>query len=236
MLLLAPLFVSRLAFAHGADANQIQLVVHEAVGELVATPPVDFAGLRFADEDADGLLTLEEMKRHRPAVREALVAALGVFDEAGRPARVERADVSLPSTPTMVGGAGRDFVRLTLRLIFEAPPRAVRIVCRFAGEHPVHVLAHRADGRSEPGRLNLAGGGESAVIDARHPEAVVFGMAAPARTGAPAGWTTFAPWILPVLLLVTLVVRVLSDRRRRRRATPGPQGARSASNSRERRP
>jgi len=211
------------AAAHGADANQIQLVVHEVVGELVATPPVDSPGLAFADEDSDGHLTRDELSRHRPAVLEALLGAVMLHDEAGRPARVERADVSLPATPTTPGIPGRDFVRLTLRLVFDAPPTAVRVICRFAGDHPVHMTAHRADGRADPGRLNLNGGPQFARFDRAQTEAVVFGDAAPARRGEWSWAARAAPWLLPLGLLGTLIARVRGERRRRRAVCPpGP--------------
>ena len=206
------------AHAHGADANQIQLVLHENVAEVVATPPVDFAGLRFADDDADGRLSRPEMDRHRAEVRDVLTAALPVFDEAGRPARVDRADVSLPAAPTTPGAEGRDFVRLTLRLVFEAEPKALRVACRFLGEHPVMLTAQRADGRAEPGRLGLLGPQQVARFDAAHPEAVLFGEAAPARSPEPAAPTwgeRAAPFVIPLALLALGLAQWLRVRLRR---------------------
>lgn len=214
------------AHAHGADANQIQIVLHEDVAEVVATPPTDFAGLRFADDDADGRLSRPEMDRHRAEVRDLLTAALPIFDEAGRPARVDRADVSLPAAPTTPGVEGRDFVRLTLRLVFEAEPKALRVACRFQGEHPVMLTAQRADGRSEPGRLGLLGPPQVARFDAAHPEAVLFGDAAPAQPPAPPAPPTptwadrAAPFVIPLALLALGVAHWLRVRRSKRSSHP----------------
>jgi hypothetical protein len=209
------------AHAHGADANQIQLVLHEGVAEVVATPPADFPGLRFADDDADGRLSRPEMDRHRAEVRDVLTAAISVVDEAGRAPRLDRADVSLPVTPTTPGVEGRDFVRLTLRLEFDAEPKALRVICRFVGEHPVMLLAHRADGRGEPGRLGLKGPPQVARFDADHPEAVVLGEAAPVPAPAPQPEPTWleraAPFIIPLALLALGLAPWL--RRRVRRST-----------------
>lgn len=153
-----------------------------------------------------------------PQIRDVLSASVGVYDEAGRPARVDRADVSLPATPTSPGVEGRDFVRLTLRLVFQAEPKAVRVICRFVGEHPVMLSAHRAEGRNEPGRLGLLGPPQMARFDAEHPEAVLFGEAAPARLPEPAWAERAAPFVIPLALLALGLGRWLHVYQARRRA------------------
>lgn len=94
------------AFAHGLDANQIQLVLHGETAEVVATAPAEFATL--ADANGDGLITLDELNPHRAAVRDALVAAMQVTDDDGHAPAVERSDVSLPRADDSPGD-GRDF-------------------------------------------------------------------------------------------------------------------------------
>lgn len=225
------------ARAHGTDANQVQLAVHEDVGELLATPPTEFAGLRFADDNGDGLLSRPEMDAHRAAIQAALVAALSVTDADGRPARVDRADVSLPQLVQPSGIAdraggrqpggvsnGQEFVRLTLRLVFAAPPTAVNVRCDFAGTHPVGLFATRAESVSHPGVLTLVGDRESTFFDTTHREATVLRVAGAA--GAPASGPAStpeasSPWALAIpagLLVVGIAQTVGRQRKRLRRS------------------
>lgn len=157
------------AAAHGLDANRVQVVLHEEVVEAVATPPAEF--VRWADRDGDGRLRVDEVVARQGEVLRALSAALAVTDDAGRAGEVERADVSVPRGDETVGA---DYLRLTLRLRWPRPPRAVRVRCGFVGEHPVAVFATRAESRSTPGTLTLLGTGEYALLARSDAEATLL--------------------------------------------------------------
>lgn len=158
------------ARAHGLDANRVQLVLHEDIVEAVATPPAAF--VREADRDGDGRLRVDEVRPRQQEVVRALSAALVITDDAGNAGAVERADVSVPLDDAT---RGADHLRLTVRIRWPRPPRAVRLRCAFIGEHPVTVFAARAESRSTPGTLTLLGDGEYATLTRADQETVLLG-------------------------------------------------------------
>lgn len=170
--------------AHGLDANQIQLVLHEQTAEVVATVPSEFAAV--ADTNGDGLITLAELNPRRAEVRAALVASLVVTDGAGVAGTLDRSDISLPRTDNDED-TGRDFIRLTVKYVFATAPQGVRVRCGFVGQHPVSLYATRAEARSTPGMLTLVGNGEMVQFTDRNTVVPVLGAAsvAPSPTPAP---------------------------------------------------
>lgn len=166
-----------LAWGHGLDADRVELVLRGDAVEAVATPSVEV--VRWADADGDGRLTRDELDPRREAVREALVAALHVTDEAGREGAVERADVSLPHGHDGDVAAGRSFLRVTVVRRWSAPPRAVQVRCDFARARPVTVYATRAEATT-PGVLTLVGAPELVRLDAPDASATLLRAALPA--------------------------------------------------------
>jgi hypothetical protein len=177
------------AAAHGLDANQIQLVLHEQTAEVVATVPSEFAAL--ADTNGDGLITLAELNPRRSEVRAALVASLVVTDGAGAAGTLDRSDISLPRTDNDED-TGRDFIRLTVKYVFPTAPQGVRLRCGFVGQHPVSLYATRAESRSTPGMLTLVGNGEMVQFTDRTTVVAVLGApsATPSPTPSPTPATT----------------------------------------------
>jgi hypothetical protein len=151
------------ARAHGADANQIQIVLRGQRAEVLATPPV--SAIAFADADGDGRLTRDELAAERPAVLQALLDSVWLADERARPGDLVRADVSVPAEPDPSGLAGHEFVRLSWVLAWSAPPSALSLEAGFVGEHPVGVVAQRAEAGARPGVLVLVGAPDARVID-----------------------------------------------------------------------
>ncbi len=149
-------------WAHGLEANRVELVLHGDTVEAVATPPVSFVA--SADTNGDGLLSRAEVAARRDELRRTLVAALGLTDPEGRGGSLVRADVSVPRSAD--GAAGGEYLRVTVRWRWPAPLRALRVRCDFVREHPVTLYATRAETSAE-GRLTLVGAPEQAVLSSR---------------------------------------------------------------------
>lgn len=148
--------------AHGLDAHRVELVLHENVVEVTATPPSSFVA--FADADGDGLLTVAEVSAHRDEIRRALAASLALTDHRGRAGALDRSDVSVPRGHDVADDArGRDHLRFSMRLTWAEAPRELRLRCAFARTHPVSVYATRA-AAGMPGMLALVGDPEGAVL------------------------------------------------------------------------
>jgi hypothetical protein len=193
--LLASLFVlgawRGTARAHGIDANQIQVVLHEQTVEVLATPPSEFVAL--ADANRDGLLNVDEVRARRDEILRTLVAALTVRDGDGVAGTLDRSDVSVPRGDDE-GARGSDFLRLTVVLRWPTPPRAVRLRCGFVSQHPITVYATRADGRAARGMLTLVGDPEYQSLTTPQSEVTVLGTSAPPATPpAPASPATATP-------------------------------------------
>lgn len=166
-----------LAYAHGLDANRVEVVLQGDVVEAVATPPVSF--VRGADRNGDGLLSLAEVNAHRDAIRRELVAAMHLTDPEGHAGTLERADISLPRSAD--GHAGGEFLRVTARWRFAAPPSGVRVRLDFVREHPVTVYATHARTLGD-GRVALIGAPELAVLaNAQASTTMLRGVAGGAR-------------------------------------------------------
>lgn len=178
------------ARAHGIDANQIQVVLHEQTVEVLATPPSEFVAV--ADANHDGLLNVVEVRARRDEILRTLVAALSVRDGEGVAGTLDRSDVSVPRGDDE-GARGSDFLRLTVVLRWPTPPRAVRLRCGFVSQHPITVYATRADGRATPGMLTLVGDPEYQSLATPQSEVTVLGTAAPAPPAAPARPASRAP-------------------------------------------
>ncbi len=160
------------ASAHGLDANRVELVLHGDTVEAVATPPTSFA--RDADTNGDGLLSRAEVDARREVIRRSLVEALALTDAEGRAGALERSDVSLPRSAD--GGAGGEYLRVTVRWRWRAPLRALRVRCGFIMEHPVSLYATRAQASAE-GRLDLVGAPEQALLASRSATVTVLHLA-----------------------------------------------------------
>lgn len=149
-------------WAHGQEANRIELVIHGDTVEAVATAPVSF--VPSADTNGDGLLSRAEVDARRDDLRRTLVAALGLTDPEGRGGALVRADVSVPRSAD--GSGGGEYLRVTVRWRWPAPLRGLRVRCDFVREHPVTLYATRAETSAE-GRLTLVGAPEQAVFSSR---------------------------------------------------------------------
>jgi len=212
------------AWGHGLDADRVELVLRGDAVESVATPPVEF--VRWADADGDGRLTLDELNPRREAVRDALLAALHVTDEAGREGAVERADVSLPHGHDGDITAARSFLRVTVVRRWSVAPRAVQVRCDFARVRPVTVYATRAEAAT-PGVLTLVGDPELVRLAAADASVTLLRAAAPAPVASPASvpaptTSSSAPWLgLAVTLGATLTFSFALMRRRSLRPHQG---------------
>jgi hypothetical protein len=205
------------AAAHGLDANRVQVVVHDAVAEIVATPPSAFVA--SADADGDGLLDVAELRARREDVLRSLVAAVVVTDGDGHPGALDRADVSVPRGLDD-GARGSEFLRLTVVLRWPAPPRALRVRLGFVTDHPVLVYATHARSGAQPGVLTLVGDGEYATLDSPASEATLL-RAAPAPAPAPPralGRERRSPAMAVLAAVLTIVALVAVVLRRRRKA------------------
>jgi hypothetical protein len=201
--------------SHGLDANRIQVVLHEGVAEVVATPPSDY--LPAYDANHDGRLTVAEVSAHREEVVRALVAALDVTDGEGRRGTLDRADVSVPRSDDADEALGRDYLRATVVLRWPTPPAWLRVRCDFVTQHPVTVFASRAESVSTPGVLTLVGAGEYESLTSREATATML-RGAPAATPAaapvalppPPAASTSAPAPSPVRTVALSLVAVLA--------------------------
>lgn len=207
---LAALLHSLPARAHGLDANRIEVVLHEGIVEAVATPPAEF--FRGADRDGDGLLSVPEVQARQGEVLGALRGALRITDEADRTGTLERDDVSVPIGD---GPGPKEYLRYTVRLRWPQAPRALRVRCGFAGEHPVTVFATRADARAAPGTLTLVGAGEYATLTrAQDSSPALLGQGA--TSGSAAEGSTgdaLRTWAVAALIVGAVGAVVLARRR-----------------------
>lgn len=159
------------AWAHGLDANRVQVVVHEQTAELVATPPSEFVA--FADANGDGLLNVAEVRARRDEILRALLASVSLTDGDGRAGALDRSDVSVPRGDDD-GARGSEFLRLTVVWRWPAAPASLRVRCGFVMQHPVTVFATRAESRSVPGMLTLVGDGEYGTLATARSEATLL--------------------------------------------------------------
>lgn len=147
------------AWAHGLDANRVEVVLHEEVVEAVATPPAEF--FRGADQNGDGRLDVPEVRARQAEILRTIREALSITDHSGRAGTLEREDISVPIGD---GPGPRDYLRYTVKLRWTRAPRSLLLRCGFVGEHPVTVFATRADSRSARGSLTLVGEGEFSTL------------------------------------------------------------------------
>ena len=207
---LAALLHSLPTRAHGLDANRVEVVLHEGIVEAVATPPAEF--FRDADRDGDGLLSVPEVQARQEQVLGALRGALRITDEADRAGALERDDVSVPIGD---GPGPKEYLRYTVRLRWPQAPRALRVRCAFAGEHPVTVFATRADSRAAPGTLTLVGTGEYATLTRLHDTSpALLGQGATERTsGETSGGDALRTWAVAALIVGAAGAAILARRR-----------------------
>ncbi|MBI5513551.1 MAG: hypothetical protein HY909_07260 [Deltaproteobacteria bacterium] len=180
----APLFAAVLLFvrgspslAHGLDAHRVELVLHEATVDVVATPSVDM--VPEADLDGDGRLTRGELRARREAALRALSLALTITDAEGQRATVERPDVAVPRGDAEDQDPPRDHLRWSFALRWERPPRGLRVRLTRPTAHALTVYAVRAEGASTPGVLTLLGEGETRRMDPSAPEVLLLRNQAP---------------------------------------------------------
>lgn len=192
--------------AHGLDAGHVQIVLHDRVAEIVATPSVSLVA--WADVDHDGRLTLDEVNARRDAIRRALVDGIDVTDGDGARAEVERSDVSLPRADDG-SPAGRDFLRLTVVLRWPQAPSSLRVRCALVTDHPVTVMATRAVAAT-PGVLTLDGEPSFALLSRADETATLFAAPAAAVTAPTPAPVTVSPptprrgwWIAASLAALT---------------------------------
>lgn len=207
---LAVLLHSLPARAHGLDANRVEVVLHEGIVEAVATPPAEF--FRGADRDGDGLLSVPEVQARQEEVLGALRGALRITDEADRAGTLDRDDVSVPIGD---GPGPKEYLRYTVRLRWPQAPRALRVRCGFAGEHPVTVFATRADSRATPGTLTLVGVGEYATLTRLQdtsPTLLGQGAAATSAAGTSNG-DALRTWAMAALIVGAAGAVILARRR-----------------------
>lgn len=212
--------------AHGLDAGHVQIVLHDRVVEAVATPSVSL--VPSADTDHDGRLTLAEVDARRDEIRRSLLDGFVVTDADGARGEVERADVSLPRDGDL--DAGRDYLRLTVVLRWARPPASLRVRCALIGDHPVTVMATRAE-PSSPGVLGLVGEPAYALLSRPDETASLLAPIA-AAPSAPAPVTRAAEPSTPRrgwLVAACVAALALSAAWLRRRSAPptssAPQGA-----------
>lgn len=208
-LALAASLEARAARAHGLDANQVQVVVHERFAELVATPPSEFVA--FADANGDGLLNVAEVRARRDDILRALVGSVTLTDGDGRAGEPDRSDVSVPRGHDD-GARGSDFLRLTVVVRWPAAPASIRVRCGFVMQHPVTVFATRAESLSTPGMLTLVGDGEYGSLPTPLAEAALLRQrpAAPQPAASPAPAPPAPRRLSPTLIVSVLVTLALA--------------------------
>jgi hypothetical protein len=170
LLLAAVAALPRIASAHGLDAGRITLELDGPNVFLVATPrSASFATL---DDDGDGLLALDEVRAHRPALREAIDDAIVLTDREGRSPVCDTTDVSTPGSGHPGAVSPSDHVRVTRRCRFAGDPDGILLRDAYAVDVPVVVDAYRRG----------AARGERAVLSGASPTAL---LASPGAAPAP---------------------------------------------------
>ncbi len=219
--------------AHGLDPDRVELVLHGDTVEAVATPSTAF--VRAADENGDGLLSLDEVNPHREEIRRALVDALSITDEDGRAGALDRSDVSLPHGHDGDTSNARSFLRITVKLRWPSTLRAVRVRCAFASVRPVTVYATRAEAEV-PGVLTLSGAPELVRLESAAATVTLLRAAsapAPAAThsataaATPVAHPTAAPhraWWLGAIALCGLTLAASRKRSLRLETATPHQG------------
>jgi hypothetical protein len=158
--------------AHGLGANQIQIVLHDQVAEVLATPPVEYVS--YADTNHDGRLEVREVQAQRETIRRTFLDGLALTNENNIRATVERADISVPRGDDPDGTRGSDFVRLTVVFRWNTSPNSLRLRCAFVTTHPISVFASRAAHVDTTGVLTLQGQGQQALLSNQSLEIVLL--------------------------------------------------------------
>jgi hypothetical protein len=141
------LFTLSWAFAHGLDADQVVVDVTDDTVLLAFTPrAATFPG---ADDDGDGRLSVDEVRRHRDLIETMVDDGLVLRDQRGRRGETYFRDVVLPHAFD-ADAHGAEHLRVLQRLRFPDPVTAVRLdVGLFADGVDALPTTVRMNGRTE---------------------------------------------------------------------------------------
>lgn len=128
-----------LAFAHGVGVDQVVLQARGDTLLVVATPRTSFFG--FADDDGDGLLTADEVRRHKQALNEAFDRDF-VLDT-GREGTTYLSDIIVPDAHSGHGEAA-EHVRFLRRIRYPDVVRGLSLVDRLVAPE-VHAIRVSTD-------------------------------------------------------------------------------------------
>ena len=133
------LLLASLAFGHGVDQDQIMVDVTDDRVLFAVTPRASL--FPTADEDGDGELSIDEIRRHRDVIDATIDDGLSLTDQRGRRGRVYFSDVVLPHA--FDDDAHRaEHVRIIRRLRFADDVTAVNVDVRLFGPQTDRWTAH----------------------------------------------------------------------------------------------
>lgn len=171
------------AHAHGLDAGRVILRVTGHAAVLVVTPPTH--AFADSDDDGNGLLHVNEVRRHRADILQRFEERVRLRDQEGVAPRRTFADVVVPHAFDGSAPRGSDHLRFIYRYRWPAPPRTVSFhydLFEPGARDELWVQASRrpvlpavGQGDSEPPRV------ETAVLTLASPRHLFFGGAATAR-------------------------------------------------------
>jgi len=141
------------AWAHGLDQDRIALEVEGDRVLMVVTPPASL--FPTVDEDGDGVLAAEEIRKRRDVIDAVVDGGLALTDARGRHGEVYFSDVVVPDAARGHGHThGPPHIRVIRRLRFPDEVQGVELdVSSFppvAGAWTAHV---RMDGRTRSYRV-----------------------------------------------------------------------------------
>ena len=131
------------------------------------------------DDDRDGLMRGDEVKRHREELLSFFDNAFRVFDEHGQRGQRIFADLSTPHAHDDSLPQGAEHLRFTFRYRFAAEPRKLRVQWFEAKQEPLKVQAVRSVASKLIHEQTPVGAEESVTLTELQPAAFLLALPAP---------------------------------------------------------
>lgn len=129
------------ASAHDLEAGQLSVLLDNVNAAVIVAPYA--SAFPFADENGDGLLSVDEVSRHEDAIHALVIERVVVRNEAGQAATVSNIAVAVPDSATGEGDqAAADFVQISMRMVWPTVPEVVDVEYTLFGsaEEIIHYL------------------------------------------------------------------------------------------------
>lgn len=125
LLLLLGVFHYSSAAAHELDSGHISVLLKESEAMVVVSPEISL--FPFADDNGNGLLSVQEVETHQAAIQQAVVEQIVLKNEAGTAASIAFIEAFVSGTDTGNEQRESDFLQIYINYMWDTAPEVVDI-------------------------------------------------------------------------------------------------------------